>query len=214
MTVDGSELAAHGNRDKEGRTVERHLTARTSRITWTVAGGALLALAAAALLVLSSSPSGAEEGPDPIEAVPLTQRHTFTDDVAIQVRDKPDRRSTEVVNLRDASRIAVVEITIQPGAQFPWHTHPGPVLATIVEGDEDGAFVYVYADDCVERPYEVGEAFVDPGGDNVHMAYNPSTTEETVVIATFLGAPEEGGLTLPVGEEEGAELDERCGIDR
>jgi quercetin dioxygenase-like cupin family protein len=189
-------------------------TTPTTRTTWTVAGAALLALGAAALLASGSSPSGADEGPDPITAEPLTQRHSFTDEVAVQVRDKPDGRSTEVVNLRDASRIAVVEITIQPGAAFPWHTHPGPVLATVVEGDEDGAFVYVYADDCVERPYEVGEAFVDPGGANVHVAYNPSETQETVVVATFLGVPEDGALTLPVDAEQDAELDDRCGIER
>jgi hypothetical protein len=185
--------------------------ARTTRRTRTITVAAMFAVAAA-LFTVGIGPSGAEDAPEPISAVPLTQRHTFTDDVAIQVRDKPDRRSTEVVNLRDASRIAAVEIPIQPGAVFPWHTHPGPVLAAVVDGDDDGAFVYIYADDCVERPYEVGEAFVDPGGDNVHMAYNPSETEETVVIATFLGVPDEGGLTLPV--DEGDELDARCGIER
>ncbi len=187
-------------------------TTPTTRITRTVAAVGLLALAAGALLALTTGPSGADE--PPITAEPLTQRHTFPDDVAVQVRDRPDHRSTEVINLRDASHIAVVEITIQPGAAFPWHTHPGPVLAAVAEGDEDGAFIYIYADDCVERPYEVGEAFVDPGGDNVHMAYNPSDTEETVVIATFLGVPPEGGLTLPVDAEQGAALDERCGIER
>jgi hypothetical protein len=189
-------------------------TTPTTRAPRTVAGVALLALAAAVLLTLGSSPSGADQEPDPITAEPLTQRHTFTDDVAVQIRDKPDGRSTEVINLRDATHIAVVEITIQPGAAFPWHTHPGPVLATVIAGDDDGAFVYVYADDCVERPYEVGEAFVDPGRGNVHMAHNPSETEETVVIATFLGAPEDGPMTLPVDAEQGAELDDRCGIDR
>jgi hypothetical protein len=193
---------------------EAMTTTPTTRTTWTAAGAGLLALAAAALLAVGSSPSRADEGPDPITAEFLTARHTFTDDVAVQVRDKADGRSTEVINLRDASRIAVVEITIQPGAAFPWHTHPGPVMATVVEGDENGAFVYVYADDCVERPYQVGEAFVDPGGDNVHMAYNPSETEETVVIATFLGVPEAGPLTLPVDQAEGVSLDGRCGIER
>jgi quercetin dioxygenase-like cupin family protein len=189
-------------------------TTPTTRTTLTAAGAGLLVLAGAAFLAVGSSPSGAEEGPDPIRAEPLTQRHTFTDDVAVQVRDKPEGRSNEVINLRDASRISVVEIPIRPGAAFPWHTHPGPVLATVVEGEDDGAFVYVYADDCVERPYEVGEAFVDPGGDNVHMAYNPSETQETVVVATFLGVPEDGPLTLPVEAARGAELDDRCGIER
>jgi hypothetical protein len=185
----------------------------TTRTTRTAAGAGLLVLAAAALLAVGSSPSGADKRPDPIRAEPLTQRHTFTDDVAVQVRDKPDGRPTEVINLRDATHIAVVKITIQPGAAFPWHTHPGPVLATVIEGDDD-AFVYVYADDCVERPYEVGEAFVDPGSDNVHMAYNPSETQETVVLATFLGVAKDGPLTLPVDAEQGAKLDDRCGIER
>lgn len=187
---------------------------RTTRIIWVIAGAAVLALVATSLLTLRTSPSEADESPEPISVVPLTQRHAFSDDVAIKVRDKLDGRSTEVINLRDASNIAVVEITVQPGAAFPWHTHPGPVLATVTEGDQDGAFVYIYPDDCVERPYEVGEAFVDPGGDNVHMAYNPSDAEETVVVATFLGVPDEGDLTLPVDENEGAQLDERCGIER
>jgi quercetin dioxygenase-like cupin family protein len=186
---------------------------RTTRTRVTVAVTATFALATA-LLTAGIGPSGAQDAPEPISAEPLTQLHTFPDDVAVQVRDKPDGRSTEVINLRDASHIAVVRITIQPGAAFPWHTHPGPVLATVAEGDEDGAFVYVYADDCVERPYEVGEAFVDPGGDNVHMAYNPSETDATVVVATFLGVPVDVGLTQPVEANEGAALDERCGIER
>jgi hypothetical protein len=188
-------------------------TARTTRTTRTVAGAAMIALVAA-LLAVGIGPSGASETPPAISAEFLTQRHTFPDEVAVQVRDKPEGRSTEVINLRDASRIAVVEITIQPGAAFPWHTHPGPVMATVVAGDDDGAFVYVYPDDCVERRYEVGEAFVDPGLDNVHMAHNPSETEETVVVATFLGVPEDGPLTLPVDEAEGVALDERCGVER
>lgn len=91
----------------------------------------------------------------------------------------------------------------------PWHTHPGPALASVT-GNE---LVYIYADDCEERPYPEGTAFVDPGGDNIHTAYNPSETEETTVTVTFLGVPEEGPLTLPVDEDEGAALDEQCRVD-
>jgi quercetin dioxygenase-like cupin family protein len=108
----------------------------------------------------------------------------FTDDVAIQVRNKFYDRGNEVLNLRDASKIAVAKVTIQPKAVFPWHTHPGPVLINVIEGD----FVYVLAADCIERWYSDGQAVVDAGFDNVHTAFNPSATEETVVIATFLGA--------------------------
>lgn len=163
-------------------------------------------------------PIGAEGSDEPetapIAPTPLTTpgHNQFSDDVAVQVRDRPDGRPTEVINLRDASRLATVEIVIQPGAAFPWHTHPGPVLAAVAAGDEDGAFVYVYGDDCVERPYEVGEAFIDPGG-SVHTAYNPGDTE-TVVIATFLDIGEGEALTQPIEDAEEAEaLNEACEQD-
>ena len=162
------------------------------------AAGLLLALAAASALALGVLPLGAAEAEQSIVVEPLTPRAEFTDDVAVQLRNKFDGRGTDVMNLRDASNIAVAKITIQPGAVIPWHTHPGPILITIAEGDGDGAFVYVLADDCVERSYTPGQALIDAGGDNVHTAYNPSKTDQTVVIATFLDAPAEGPLTLPV----------------
>lgn len=56
--------------------------------------------------------------------------------------------------------------------------------------------------------------FVDPGGDNIHSAFNPSESEETVVVATILNAPSEGALTLPVEDAENQRLDQKCGIQR
>lgn len=144
-----------------------------------------------------------------VVAKPLTQRHVFTDNIRVQVGVQPDGRAEHVVDLADASRIAVLEITVAPGGRFPWHTHPGPALAAVTSNE----LVYIYADDCVERSYPAGTAFVDPGGDNVHTAYNPSDTVETTVIVTILGAPEEGPLTVPVDEAQGAALDQECGVD-
>jgi hypothetical protein len=144
----------------------------------------------------------------PIAIEDLTAgRHAFTDAVAVQVRNKPHGRPAAVANLQDASNIAVLRITVQPGARFPWHTHPGPVLVAV----KQGTFVYVYADDCVERPYPAGTAFVDPGFENVHFGFNP-TAGETVLIATFLNAPSAGPLTIPVAAAMATELDAKCGI--
>ena len=47
-----------------------------------------------------------------------------------------------VLDLADLSNVAVARFTIQPGAQFPWHTHPGPVLVTVTQGE----LVYVMAE--------------------------------------------------------------------
>jgi quercetin dioxygenase-like cupin family protein len=135
----------------------------------------------------------------------LTDRHAFTDDIAVQVRVKPDGRPAEVVNIRDASNIAVLRFTVQPGVRFPWHSHPGLVMVTITQGE----LVFVYANDCVQRRYAAGTAFVDPGFGKVHYAFNP-TGGETVLVATFLGVPATGPLTLPVNAAESAALDAKC----
>ncbi|HEX6644666.1 MAG TPA: cupin domain-containing protein [Gemmatimonadales bacterium] len=142
----------------------------------------------------------------PIAVEALTARHRFTDDFSAQFRLKPDGRPRDVVNLQDGSRMVVLKLTVQPGARFPWHTHPGPVMVAVTQGD----LVYTYADDCVERGYSSGTAFVDPGS-NVHYAYNPGTAE-TVLIATFFGVPAEGALTIPVTAEAGAAYDSKCGV--
>jgi hypothetical protein len=144
--------------------------------------------------------------PLPIGVELLTVRHEFTDDIAVQVRVRPDGRPTEVVNIKDASNIAVARFTVQPGVRFPWHSHPGLVMVTITQGD----LVFVYADDCVERRYPQGTAFVDPGFGNVHYAFNP-TGGETVLVATFVGVPATGPLTLPVDLAQSTALDEKCG---
>ena len=194
------------------------MTTAWTRKTWAAIAAGLMVLAAVATLALGTEPSQADTTPS-ITPEPLTDhRHEFTDDVRAQVRAKPDGRPMGVANLRDASNLAVVEITIEPGAQFPWHTHPGPVLVAVKDGagEGDAAFVFVFADDCEPRPYEVGQAFIDLGKD-VHMAYNPSD-QDTVVIAIFLAAPdadaEDPRLTVPVPADEGADLDDKCGIER
>ena len=141
----------------------------------------------------------------PIAVELLTGRHEFTDDIAAQIRLKPEGRSRHVVNF-DPSKMVVAKITVQPGARFPWHTHPGPVLVAVTQGD----LVYTYGDDCVERTYPAGTALVDPGN-NVHYAFNP-TGGETVLIATFLGVPAEGLLTIPVDAATATALDTKCGV--
>lgn len=182
---------------------------RVRRRSLVLAAGAL-AVIGALTLALSSGAQAEDDSPPPISAEVLTtpeQHNEFTDDVAVQVRDKPDGRSTEVVNLRDASNMAVFEFTIQPGAEFPWHTHPGPVFAAVAEGD----LVFIYGDDCAERPYNQGDAFVDPG--LAHTAYNPSDTDETVVIATVFGVDAGAPPSIFVEPEEAAALNEACGTD-
>lgn len=146
--------------------------------------GLLLALG---LLAVAVMPSLAQ---DPIVAQPLTARAVFPDDVAIKFRVKVDGGATEVINLNDGSMTQVVMFTVQPGAMFPWHSHPGSVVVNVASGE----LVYVPADDCQERHYGAGEAFFDPGHGHVHTAFNPGSVP-TVLVATFFGLPATGPLS-------------------
>lgn len=149
-------------------------------------------IAIAAVLAAGALAHASAEAQNPISVELLAAPAEFTDDVSIQIRNKFLGRRTDALNVHDASNIAVVKVTFQPGAVFPWHTHPGPVLITVAEGD----FVYALSEDCLDRWYPAGTAVIDAGFGNEHMAYNPSATDETVVYATFLGVPDGGPLTI------------------
>jgi hypothetical protein len=156
----------------------------------------VLGLATALLLPLAAQAQA------PIEVEILSPRSVFTDNVDLQFRYKLDGNSTRVLNSSNPSRTVVARITVQPGAQFPWHTHPGPVIVNVAQGE----LVYVQAVDCVERSYPVGTAFVDPGRGNVHTAFNP-TGGETVVIATFFETPASGAITIPADAPDDCEVE-------
>lgn len=98
------------------------------------------------------------------------------DDADGVVSDLPD----------DASSVVVAKVTWEPAGTTGWHTHPGPVIVNIAEGE----LAVRNASDCVVRQYVAGEAFIDPGQGNVHVATNPSESAETVAYATFLGVPD------------------------
>lgn len=137
-------------------------------------------------------PAAAQSPPPPIVAEPLTPRAVFFDDINLTFRIKFDGKATSVVGPQDPSSTVVVRYTVQPQAQFPWHSHAGPVVVNIVSG----ALTYLGADDCVQRTYAAGEAFVDAGHGHVHTAFNP-TNGPTVFVATFFGAPAQGPLLIP-----------------
>jgi quercetin dioxygenase-like cupin family protein len=137
-------------------------------------------------------PVAAQAPPPPIAAEPLTPRSVVVDDIGLKFKIKLDGKATDVVNVPDPSTTVVVRYTVQPGAQFPWHSHAGPVVVNLVSG----ALTYVGAEDCVPRTYAAGQAFVDPGQGHVHTAFNP-TNAPTVFVATFFDAPAEGPLLIP-----------------
>src|SRR5215207_6403075 len=97
---------------------------------------ALAAAALIAVLLIGASvlPSAAQ-GPPMITVEPLSGRAVFTDNVDLKFKIKLDGKKTDVVNLKDPSRTVTAKITVDAGAQFAWHTHPGPVVVNVSQGE-------------------------------------------------------------------------------
>jgi quercetin dioxygenase-like cupin family protein len=79
------------------------------------------------------------------------------------------------------SDLYVVRNTFAPGGQSGWHTHPGPSLITVTAGQ-----ITAYEGDdptCTPKVYTVGQGFLDPGGDHVHLLRNETAAPaETVAV--------------------------------
>src|SRR5439155_8312963 len=155
IRLQGTPISAHGTAvDRLIRrshvTVDRMASTETSSreegaMTRTRVLAASLAIAlTAGVVTFGILPSAAQEPPPPIATEFLTGRAVFPDDVDLMVKLKHDGGATHVVKAEDPSRTVVTRVTVQPGAQFPWHTHAGPVIVNVV----GGTLVYVGADDC------------------------------------------------------------------
>lgn len=136
----------------------------------------------------NASASEAVDSSEEFRVELLAGHARFPDDVAARFRINYDDGDGAIVsNLpRDASNVVVAKVTWYPEGTSGWHTHPGPVVVSVAEGELE----LVNERDCVVRTYSAGEAFIDPGQGNVHVASNPSTTDDAVAYATFLGVPD------------------------
>ncbi|MBX0322581.1 cupin domain-containing protein [Halomicroarcula sp. F13] len=121
----------------------------------------------------------------------------FTDDVGMALGVSFEQDGDEAAFLPDASTILLARVTLEPGGTTGWHTHPGPVVVTLVEGELD----VVFAHTCTTHTYAAGEAFVDPGG-HEEVARNPSDTQQAVAYALFLGVPDGESPTTHVEPQD------------
>lgn len=172
---------------------------------------AVLTAVACSAVSAAAAPSTTEPPIPPIAVEELTRidadtlvRGSVMEAVTANFTISREGMEDVVIDIADLSQVAVARFTIQPGVQFPWHTHPGPVLVTVTHGE----LVYVMAEGCSEHPYPAGTAFVDPGHGMVHSAYNP-TEGETVIVATFMEIPPDGPLTITEGITAPAD---NCGL--
>ncbi len=175
-----------------------HVVAATRRTNYRIGVALVLVLALGLGGVLLSSGLAVAHGPVHVDtahgfkAVPFAPPAEFTDGVRAKFKVKYDRGRTIVANVpRDASNVLFAEVSWEPKGSSGWHTHPGPAIVTVAEG----AVAVTNAGDCVTRTYKAGEAFLDPGQGNVHIARNPSDTASAKAYAVFLDVPDGGPAT-------------------
>jgi quercetin dioxygenase-like cupin family protein len=86
-----------------------------------------------------------------------------------------------LIKTHGRSDVYVVDNQFAPGATTGWHSHPGPSLILVVVGT-----VTDYMGDdpaCTPHVYSAGTGFIDPGGADVHMLRNEtSTPAETIAV--------------------------------
>jgi quercetin dioxygenase-like cupin family protein len=124
-------------------------------------------------------------GPDaPAAKTEILARGAAPDEISGRFNIKAGDVSKSV-DIEDLSEVVVTKNTLGPGASVGWHSHPGPAIVTIVSGE----LTYVRASDCARFTYGKGKSFVDPGHGNVHIGFNASDSQDTVLYATYLEVP-------------------------
>jgi len=98
-----------------------------------------------------------------------------------QVRDIPHQALVRIAR-RERIQSYIQHIQLGPNAALPWHTHPGPVVVSVVSG----TLIFEEAHDgrCRQRTYDAGTGFIDRGFGHVHRAIGGP--EGADFYATFL----------------------------
>jgi hypothetical protein len=98
-----------------------------------------------------------------------------------------------MIDSESGKEVAIQKVTITPGGHTGWHTHPGPILAIVTEGQIKHTR-FSEKEGCIERvsgPDEGEQAFVEVPN-QVHMARNKGDVDAVLYIAR---------LNIPVGGE-------------
>lgn len=154
-----------------------------------------LPAAAAGLLILALAAPALGTPSVGVLSAPIIARGDFVDRVDVKIKART-AHGIEVSTARGAGEVVVQEITLGPNGTTGWHSHPGPVVVVV----KSGALVFVDEDKgaCTQTTYAAGTAFVDPGQGHVHMAYNPSSTANLVLVATYFDVPLGGSPRIDV----------------
>jgi cupin domain len=117
----------------------------------------------------------------------LIGRATFADAVKVR-RISEDHDWRVMVRAQPNLDVAVQTIVFEPGGYSGWHSHPGPVFISVVEG----TMTFYEGDDptCTPVVRTAGQGFLDVG-DHPHIARNETGAQARNVVTYFApaGAP-------------------------
>jgi hypothetical protein len=136
------------------------------------AAGAVVAALATVLLATPGSAVGT-----------VWARAGFADSVDIKIKLRDER---EVIHVPQAADTVMQQIIIPAGGHTGWHSHPGPAIALVKNGE-----LTLYSGDdptCTGHTFGASQGFVDSGQGHVHIARN-LTTQNTEVWVTYLDVP-------------------------
>ena len=82
------------------------------------------------------------------------------------------------IKTRDLCDVYVTQITIKPGGNGGWHSHPGPSIISVKSGTA------TFYDDCVDfapQQFTAGTGFVEDAG-CVHLLANEGNVDLEVIV--------------------------------
>jgi hypothetical protein len=151
----------------------------------TIAVVSLMVGLAAVTLASASPPSGVTptligRGTyDPFKV--RSDKHAFPLDFTARAKDPLD----VVVRIHD----------YLPDSSTGWHTHPGPVFITVLEGE---VTFYEYDDPtCTPHVVRAGEGYVDTGHGHLGRNETGAPARDVTVIIAPVGLPFRGELDAP-----------------
>lgn len=114
---------------------------------------------------------------------------------AFKVRSSKDAPFDFDARAKDAVDLVVRTHDYAPGGSTGWHTHPGPVFITVLEG----AVTFYEADDptCSGKVVYAGEGYVDTGRGHYGRNETGQPARDVTVIVAPVGLPFRGELPAP-----------------
>ena len=96
---------------------------------------------------------------------------------------------------KDPVDIVVRTHDYEPGGSTGWHTHPGPVFITVLQG----SVTFYEADDptCTPKVVYAGEGYVDTGHGHYGRNETGQPAKDVTVIMAPVGLPFRGELPAP-----------------